>query len=84
VPHGKTLRIETLAPAQVRWSADEWKSDAEEVTRDTGLGIYFVDLPSSKLAPDSAVCFTFYWPEAERWEGRNFEVKIAKPPQGNS
>jgi glucoamylase len=73
---GKTLRIETLALAQLRWSGDEWRTATDETSRDTGLGVHVIDLPSEKLHGCGTLQFTFYWPEAERWEGKNFEVKV--------
>jgi glucoamylase len=79
LPHGKTLRIETLAPAQIRWSDDDWKTYAEDTSRDTNLGVHVVDLPSQKLAANSILRFTLYWPQAERWEGKNFELQVTEP-----
>jgi glucoamylase len=76
IPRGKTLRIELLAPAQLRWSANDWKTVHEETTRDSGLGVQVVDLPFASLADGSSVEFTFYWPQAQKWEGRNFVVGV--------
>jgi glucoamylase len=76
LPAGKTLRIETLAPAQLRWSADEWQTSREETSRDTGLGVHVMDLSGAKLSPGGTLLFTFYWPEAKRWEGKNFKIKV--------
>jgi glucoamylase len=77
LPRGKILRIETRVRAQLRWSGDEWQTVAEDTSRDTGLGVHVIDLPSTKLT-GSSVRFTFYWPEARHWEDRNFEVRIAE------
>jgi glucoamylase len=76
LPQGKILRIETLVPTQLRWSGDEWRTATDETSRDTGLGVHVIDLPSEKLHGCGTLQFTFYWPEAERWEGKNFEVKV--------
>lgn len=75
-PAGKTLRIEVPAPAMVHWSADGWRNTEDTRTRDTGLGIHIIDLPTAPLPPGSEVRFTFYWPEADRWEGTDFEVQV--------
>jgi glucoamylase len=75
---GNALRIETLAPTQLRWSGDDWETCAEETSRNTNLGIHVIDLPSSKLRANSILRFTFYWPQAERWEGKNFELRITE------
>ena len=80
-----TLRLEVLAPARVRWSRDEWRTVQDTETRDTGLGIHVVDFPTSDLRAGHTVRFTFYWPEAERWEGRDFEIQVvARTSQGNT
>ena len=79
VPEGKSLRIETLAPAVVRWSFDDWKTTTDAKTVDTGLGVHYVDLPTTKLSLGTNIVFTFYWPEADKWEGVDFQVAISKP-----
>jgi glucoamylase len=72
----KTLRIETLAPAQLRWSADDWQTVAEDTTRDTGFGVHVIDLAGDKLPSGATLRFTFYWPQAEKWEGDDFKVEV--------
>jgi glucoamylase len=76
LPSGKTLRIETLAQAQLRWSIDGWKTFAEETTHDTRFGVHFIDLPGKELFGGTNLQFTFYWPEAEKWEGKDFDIKV--------
>jgi glucoamylase len=76
MPAGHTLRIETLAPASVRWSADGWRAPRDAATRDTGLGVHVVDLPTLSLPRGGAVLFTFHWLAADRWEGADFRVAI--------
>ena len=77
IPPNRDLRIALLAPATVHWSDDGWKSAHDAQTRDSGIGIYFVDLPARNLAAGRELVFTFYWPQAQRWEGTNFSVTIA-------
>jgi glucoamylase len=77
MPPGKTLRIELRAPAVVHWSSDGWRQARDLPTRDTGLGLHVADLPCGKLAGGIRIEFTFYWPQAERWEGRDFSVQIS-------
>lgn len=73
---GKILRIETLVPVTVHWSTDEWATVNDDTTCDTGLGIYTVDLPTTMLAVGKKVSFTFYWLDADHWEGADFTVSI--------
>ena len=73
---GKTLRIETLAPAQVRWSMDAWENCQEDVTQDSGFGVHFLDLDRKRLSANSRLTFTFYWPKSRNWEGKEFQIEI--------
>lgn len=76
LPQGRTLRIETLAPATLHWSTDDWRTTRDDATRDTGLGVHLVDLSTAAVPAGSVLRFTFYWPEADRWEGTDFSVEI--------
>ncbi len=74
---GDVLRIEALAPAAVHWTSDGWQTSHERKTRDTGLGIHVADLDTGKLTSRQTVELTFFWTDAERWEGRNFRVVVS-------
>jgi len=78
IPQGKPLRIVTRAPAWVRWSDDGWATVHDTETRATGVGCWFVDLPSAHLTVGSSLVFTFRW--ADKWEGSDYKVKIVAPP----
>lgn len=73
---GKTLRLEVLAPARVRWSIDGWQASRDTDFRDTGLGVFVADLPTETLWAGTRIDFTFEWTEAGHWEGHNFAVTI--------
>jgi len=78
MPAGRTLRLELMARARVRYSLDGRQSWADLEARDTGLGVWVADVPASdRLAPGGAVDFTFWWPEAGRWEGRDLRVEVS-------
>lgn len=76
MPAGKTLRIETLAPASIHWSTDGWSTVQDTTTHAVGLGIHIADLTTAGLTAEAQIRFTLYWPEAARWEGANFTVRI--------
>jgi glucoamylase len=76
MPSGRMLRVETLAPAIVHWSDDDWRTVQDAETRDPGLGIYYADLPTAVLSGGRRVLFTFYWLEAGQWEQKDFSVSI--------
>jgi glucoamylase len=76
IPRNRTLRLMLPQSAQVHWSIDGWKTTQDTPTRDTGLEIYRLDLPTASLPSGSEVVFTFYWPRENRWEGKDYAVQI--------
>ena len=76
LPVGRTLRVEVLAPAVVRWTLDGWHTAHDTATRDVGLGVHLVDLPTGAVPAGGAVDFTFRWLETDRWEGVDFRVLV--------
>lgn len=76
MPAGRTLRIESLAPAVVHWSLDGWRTVHDTPTRDTTLGVHVVDLETRHLGLGKRVDLTFYWPDDGRWEGVDFLICV--------
>ena len=75
MPRGRILRVETLAPATVRWSADGWRTVTDAEARDTGFGVWVADLPTADLPAGATVLLTFRW-APDRWEGQDFAVAV--------
>ncbi len=73
---GKTLRIELTAPALILWSSDGWETTSNQQTIDTTLGIHAADLPTGSLQPGGEISFTFQWTSEDRWEDRDYSVKV--------
>jgi glucoamylase len=75
--HGTILRIVVAAKATIVWSANHWattnKSDA---LGSSGLDLWFADFPTENLPGGSVLEFTFFWIEAQRWEGRNWQISV--------
>ena len=63
----------------MHWSSDGWATTRDIETRPTPFGLHFADLDTEALAIGSTVVFTFHWAEADRWEGRDFSVKVCGP-----
>ncbi len=80
IPKGKVLRIHTRANATVKWTSDNWATTHEHVTLDSGLGIFFTDLATSKLNYGKEILFTFFWHDSGNWEGKEFQLSIEKNP----
>ncbi len=76
LPPGKALRIEVASPAAIRWTTDQWNTAHETRTTRKG-GVHVADLHTWDLPAGSRVQFTFFWPEANRWEGQDFDVTVA-------
>ena len=76
IPQGKILRIETLTSAMVRWSTDNWKTTNDTFTKDTNLGVHFVDLLTQDLPVGGKIHYTFYWKDANKWENVNFLIEV--------
>ncbi|HEX2949802.1 MAG TPA: glycoside hydrolase family 15 protein, partial [Armatimonadota bacterium] len=76
MPVGNILRIEVLAPATIHWSTDEWKTVHDTATTATNLGVHYADIPTRDITEGHRVLFTFYWSQADRWEGKDFWVCI--------
>jgi glucoamylase len=83
MPSGKILRIETMAPAVIHWSADDWNTVQDVTAHDVGLGIHIADLTTQALPEGKQVKFTFYWTDADHWEGADFVVTIASSEAGS-
>ena len=75
VRRGHTLRVQAEAEFRLRCSRDGWVTAEESPAGPTALGIWYVDLPAAddQRAP---LDFTFFWPGAGRWEGRDFRVEV--------
>ena len=76
MPERRILRVETLAPALVHWSGDNWRTVRDSPTRDTTLGVHVADLETLSLRIGDRVELTFYWPDADRWEGVDFVICV--------
>lgn len=76
IPTGKTLRVQCLTSALVKWTSDDWATHHEVQTLDSGVGIHFADLPTAELESGKKISYTFYWHEASVWESRNYSLFI--------
>ncbi len=73
---GKDLRIELDQPASVHWSTDNWLTAHDSNTQESGVGIYYFDIPSAQLAIGECIRFTLRWDSDQRWIGSDFAVHI--------
>ena len=60
IAEGRQLRVETLVPVLVHWSADNWLTTHDTSSRDTQLGVHVTDLPTESLPIGTDIVFTFH------------------------
>jgi glucoamylase len=77
VSTGATLRIQDPAPFRLRWSLSDWRTSTDSASLTTALGIHYADIVVPE-GQESAVRFTFFWPEAGRWEEGDFQVDVGE------
>jgi glucoamylase len=73
---GQRLRICLSERAVVHYGVDGWLQVAEVATRDIGLGLHVADIPLAHLEADQWIDLTFFWPGANRWEGRDYRIRV--------
>ena len=77
VARGKILRIIVADDAAITWSADGWATTSRtETMRNEALKLSYADFATERLREGAVLEFTFFWCRTQRWEGRNFAVKI--------
>jgi len=78
IPAGVPLTACLNAPGRLLWSADGWRTNAEQDARAGGLGLYVAELPTAQLAPGTRLELTFQREGNGEWAGRNFAITVAK------
>ena len=77
MPPGRILRVILGAEADITWTLDNWAKTSQLLTSyNESLNLWFADFPTAALASGTVVEFTFFWTEPQKWEGRNWQVKI--------
>ena len=75
VKRGYVLRIQMEAAFRLRWTNDEWQTAKDSPSLPTTLGVSFVDIPIVRTQ-QAPIRFTFFWNEADRWEGQDYMVSV--------
>jgi glucoamylase len=74
VAAGTLLRIQANAPFLLHWTSNEWQDSSDTRSTPTGVGIDYVDIPLTDK--ETSVEFTFRWLDEDRWEGKDYVVKV--------
>jgi glucoamylase len=78
MPAGKSLRITSAARFRVTWTPDNWQTTNSLDSTQLGYAGSYADLPTTP-EQTGTLSFTLFWPDEDRWEGRNFEVALEPP-----
>jgi len=77
VARGKTLRIILALEATIVWSIDHWtQKNQSETIHQPELNLWFADFPATEWPQESVFAFTLFWKADQRWEERNWGVKV--------
>jgi glucoamylase len=76
LPRGKKLRILLMDAARVHWSFDNWQTAQDSDSQQSGWNLQHVDLATEALATGQQIAFTFFWKNAARWEGKNYQIVV--------
>ena len=74
IAQGGTLRIIDRKRFRVVWTDDNWVTKHELDSRVIGPPGSFVDIQTG--AKQGSIILTLFWPEENRWLGRNYEVAV--------
>lgn len=72
---GSTLRILAGDSFLLHWTRDEWETSTDTRSVPTPLGVGSVDLPIPR-GQEGMIRFTFFWPDSNRWEGRDYRIAV--------
>jgi glucoamylase len=73
---GEILRVQGDAAFTLHWSSDNWKNVQDTQSTKNSLQIDYVDLSDVVTSSGTCIRFTFFWPESNRWEGRDYSVTV--------
>ncbi len=77
MPAGVPLLVCLHDAGRIRWSADGWRTAAEQPTHDSGLGLHVAGLDTAKLPAGARLELTFQRAGDGQWVGRNFAVEVS-------
>jgi glucoamylase len=75
IPAGSTLRLVANEHFYVVWTVDDWQTVRNKESRHMGCAGHFADM-ETEPGQAGRVIFTMKWRLNDRWEGRNFEVRL--------
>jgi glucoamylase len=77
IKKGFRLRVQVPSPFRLHWTNDEWRTINDTASTPTVFGVEFVDVPIA-AAQQAPIRFTFFWPNTNSWEGRDYAVTVER------
>jgi len=71
-----TLRLLNEKRFELIWTDNQWRTTNTVQSRSLGSAGFAADIPPSYRQNPSGLSLTFFWPEENRWLGRNYEIGI--------
>ena len=81
---GQNLRLDLAAESIVRYTRDDWKTQADVATSATALGLHIAELPTAGMAVGDKLVFTWRRKADGVWRGQNFEARVLAPPKARA
>jgi glucoamylase len=81
---GQNLRLDLAGESIVRYTRDDWKTQADVATSATALGLHVAELPTAGMAVGDKLVFTWRRKADEVWRGQNFEARVLAPPKARA
>ena len=81
---GQNLRLDLAAESIVRYTRDDWKTQADVATSATALGLHIAELPTAGMAVGDKLVFTWRRKADEVWRGRDFEARVLAAPKARA
>jgi glucoamylase len=72
---GRTLRVVDTVRFRLLYTTDNWASSVTYQSHPVGYAGSFSDIATTP-GQSGKIIFTFYWPDQDKWLGRNFEVEV--------
>lgn len=76
LPRDRSLLIENWRPFVLHLGFDDWHSTSDRASVPLGFGMHGVRLQAAELGNGRELNFTFFYPDEQRWEGRDYRVQI--------
>src|SRR5258706_16412486 len=76
ISRGEILRFILAEEANIFWSLGGEAPSLSGATHETGLNLWYVDIPTEEWDVGSVITFTLFWKCDQRWADRNWQVSV--------